>query len=61
MPTHPQHSPPLLLKPEAQFIVPVWGDKVDYGIGLSYRPVMQATEAGGSVRQPYAIVDFIPQ
>jgi hypothetical protein len=23
---------------EAQFIVPIWGDKVDYGIGLSYRP-----------------------
>jgi hypothetical protein len=24
---------------EAQFIVPDWGDKVDYTIGLSYRPV----------------------
>jgi hypothetical protein len=22
----------------AKFIVPVWGDKVDSGIGLSYRP-----------------------
>ncbi len=25
--------------PEAQFIVPDWGDKVDYGIELSYRPL----------------------
>jgi hypothetical protein len=24
--------------PEAQIIVPDWGDKVDYGMGLSYRP-----------------------
>ncbi len=24
--------------PEAKFIVPDWGDKVDSGIGLSYRP-----------------------
>jgi hypothetical protein len=22
----------------AKFIVPDWGDKVDFGIGLSYRP-----------------------
>jgi hypothetical protein len=25
--------------PEAQFLFPDWGDKGDYGIGLSYRPV----------------------
>jgi hypothetical protein len=25
-------------KSEDQFIVPDWGDKVEYGIGLSYRP-----------------------
>ncbi len=24
---------------EAQFIVPVWGDKMDYSIGMSYWPV----------------------
>jgi hypothetical protein len=24
--------------PEAKFLVPDWGDKVDSGIGLSYRP-----------------------
>jgi hypothetical protein len=24
--------------PVVEFIVPEWGDKVDYGIGLSYRP-----------------------
>ncbi len=24
---------------EAQFLVPDWRDKVDYGIGLSYRQV----------------------
>jgi hypothetical protein len=28
---------------EAQFIVPGWGGKVDYGIGLSYRPVRTHT------------------
>jgi hypothetical protein len=39
--------------PEAQFIVPDWGDKVDYGTALSYRPVGAGTT--------YAIVDFIPQ
>jgi hypothetical protein len=32
------------------------GHKVDYGIGLSYRPVW--LQAGEQVRQPYAIVDF---
>jgi hypothetical protein len=47
-------------KPEAQFIVPDWGDKVDYGIGLLVVPTRQATQAGGQVREPYAIVDFIP-
>jgi hypothetical protein len=26
-------------QPEAQLVVPDWGDKVDYGIGLSYRSV----------------------
>jgi hypothetical protein len=25
----------------AKFLVPDWGDKVDYGIGLSYRPASQ--------------------
>jgi hypothetical protein len=33
------------LTPEAQFIVPDWGNKVDYGIGLSYRPVRLHTLA----------------
>jgi hypothetical protein len=27
------------LDPAAQFIVPDWGDKFDYGIGLLYWPV----------------------
>jgi hypothetical protein len=31
---------------EAKFMVPDWGEKVD---------------SGGPVRQPYTIVDFIPQ
>jgi len=26
------------MSPKAQFLVPDWGDKIDYGIGLSYRP-----------------------
>ncbi len=29
----------LLTKHEAQFMVLDWGEKVDYGIGLSYRPI----------------------
>jgi hypothetical protein len=41
------------LKAVAEFIVPDWGDKVNSGIGLSYRP------AGGPVRQPYGGVDYI--
>ncbi len=42
--------------PVAKFIVPDWGDKVDSGIGLSYRP---ATYAGRPVLQPYAGVNYI--
>jgi hypothetical protein len=34
------------------------GDKVDCGIGLSYR--LASHQPDGPVRQPYAIVDFIP-
>jgi hypothetical protein len=30
---------------EVQYIVPDWGDKVDYGIGLSYRPAKLHTTA----------------
>ncbi len=29
----------LLTTHVAHFIVPDWGEKVDYGIGLSYRPI----------------------
>ncbi len=43
---------------EAQFIVPDWGDKVDFVLGLSYRPVRLHRLAG---RNDNAIVDFIPQ
>ncbi len=45
---------------EAQFIVPDRGDKVNYSIGLSHRPV-RLHRLAGRVRQPYAKVDFIPQ
>jgi hypothetical protein len=41
-------------RPEAKFIVPHWRDKVDSGIGFSYR-------AGGPVGQLYAEVNNIPQ
>jgi hypothetical protein len=45
----------LMYNPEAEFIDPDWGDKVNSVIGLS------ATWAGGGpVRQPYAGVDLIP-
>ncbi len=43
--------------PVAEFIDPWLGDKVDSGIGLSYRPASICSLAG---RQPYARVDFIP-
>jgi hypothetical protein len=33
-------------RPETQFIVPNWRDKVDYGIGLSYRKVRLHRLAG---------------
>jgi hypothetical protein len=42
-------------------LVPDWGYKVDFGTGLSYRPDRLHRLAGGPVRQPYAIVGFIPQ
>jgi len=42
-----------LFMSEGKFIVPDWEDKVDYDIGVVV-PTRQ-------VRQPYAIVDFIPQ
>ncbi len=45
--------------PVAKFIVPDWGVKVDFGVGLLYRPTRIHTHAGGPVRQAYAIVDFI--
>ncbi len=44
----------------AQCIIPDWGDKVDFGIELLYRPV-RLHRLAGLVRQPYAIVDFFLQ
>ncbi len=46
--------------PVAEFIVPDWGDKVNTGIGLSYRPT-RLHRLCGPVCQPYAGVDYIPQ
>jgi hypothetical protein len=43
---------------EAQFKVPGWGDKVDYGLGCRTGP--SGYIGWQSVRQTYAIVDFIP-
>ncbi len=48
------------LYPVAEFIDPWLGDKVNSGLGLSYRNA-RLYMAGGPVRQPYAGVDFIPQ
>ncbi len=47
-------------KPVAEFIDPWLGDKVNSGIGLSYRPANHACSLGVPVRQPYAGVDFLP-
>ncbi len=46
--------------PVAEFINPWLGDKVDYGIGLSYRPASHVA-CGVSVQQLHAGVDFISQ
>ncbi len=48
---------------EAEFIVPDWGDKVNSGIGLPYRPFRLQRLAGWYdlwVRQSYARVNYIP-
>jgi hypothetical protein len=45
----------------AKFIVPNRGVKVDSSIRMSVVPARKATEAGGTVRQPYADVNYIPQ
>jgi hypothetical protein len=45
---------------EAKFLVTDWGDIVDCCIRLSYQPA-SLCDLGGPVRQPYAIVDYIPQ
>ncbi len=52
-----------VLSPVAEFIDPWLGhkDKVNSGIGLSYRTGTPGYMVGGSVRQPYTWVDFIPQ
>jgi hypothetical protein len=42
---------------KAQFIVPNWGDKVDYVTGF----LVSVRQASGPVREPYAIIDFILQ
>jgi hypothetical protein len=42
----------------AKFIVPEWGDKVESGIGLSYRPVSLCNLAG-RYRLPNAGVNYI--
>ncbi len=51
----------LVLNPEAQFIDPVWGDKVESGTGLSYRPAQAyvAWRAATTTLQ-YARVDYFP-
>ncbi len=49
-----------LLYSEAEFIVPDWGDKVNSGIGLSYRPARLHRLAGryGTAVMPIPIWDF---
>jgi hypothetical protein len=42
-----------------QILSPWLGDKVNYGLGLSWRPASLCS-LPGCIRQPYAGVDFIP-
>jgi hypothetical protein len=46
-------------KPVAKFIVPDWGDKVDSGIGLSYRPA-RIHRLTGRYDNPMPEANFIP-
>ncbi len=50
------HAAPLCNQIHSPFI----GDKVAYGIRLSYRPASLCKLTDRSVRQPYVIVNFIP-
>jgi hypothetical protein len=50
---------PALVITAAEFIVPDWGDKVDYGIWVLYRPARLYRHAG-RYDNPYAMVDFNP-
>jgi hypothetical protein len=45
----------------AEFIGSDWGDKINSGIGLSYRPARLHGLVGLYDRHPYAGADFIPQ
>ncbi len=50
----------LFTSAEAQFIFPDWGDKVDYGIGLSYWPV-RLHRLAVRYENPVLETDFISQ
>ncbi len=49
---HDAHTPVDRGSTEAQFLVPDWGDKVHYGIGLSYRPARLHRQAAGGYDNP---------
>jgi hypothetical protein len=54
-------TPLLKQSPEALFIVPGWGDKVDNGIKLSYRPVkLHAYRLTGRYDNPMPYSTFSP-
>ncbi len=55
----------LLTWPVAKFIVPYWGDNVDYGIGLSYRPatysLLYVAWRAGTYDNPITLSTLSPQ
>ncbi len=45
---------------EAKYVVPDCGDEVDYGIGLSYRPVIAYVACWRAGKRIFAIVNCFP-
>ncbi len=43
----------------AKFIVPDWEDKVDSGIGLSYRPASICKPAGGTLSPSHGLIIWL--
>jgi hypothetical protein len=50
-----------MICPVAEFIVPDWGDKVDFGIELSYRPASLRIRSLAGCDNPMPVSTLFPQ